>query len=140
MARDKYERAQDRLDPISTCRSCKAMVTGDDGVKYGVRHYLCHDCAIRRGIEFLKTLKTWQLERLPAIRLKRAGLFEEVARLVMARKRDEVYEWADREREPEEIARRTGLSRMQVVTLLAHRQMELEKLAGAIDARFAQGR
>ena len=52
----------------------------------------------------------------------------------------EVYEWADRDRETEEIARHTDMSRMQVVTLLAHRRMEMERLAAAIDERAEQGR
>lgn len=77
--RDKYDRALDRLDPIRSCRACSAIVTGDSGVKYGIRHYLCLACAFSRGETFLRKLPTWQLENLPAIPLRRAGLWDAVS-------------------------------------------------------------
>jgi hypothetical protein len=96
-ARDKYERAADRCDSINTCRDCKDMCAGGDAVKYGVRHYVCVDCAILRGTGFLFKLKTWQLKRLP-----RGPLID--AKLLAAVKQE-----VERRELAEALARRTEM-------------------------------
>lgn len=53
---------------MNTFRNCKVQKILL--IKYGVRHYVCLDCAGARGLDFLLSLKTWQLESLPLFRLK----------------------------------------------------------------------
>lgn len=63
------------------CRDCKRP----GNIKYAVRHYLCAKCAISRGFKFLRGLTRWQLESLPAMPLKRAGLYDVVSDEILLR-------------------------------------------------------
>lgn len=63
---------------MATCRDCTVYVPADKAVRYSLRHNLCETCAILRGLDFLKTLKTRQLEQLPIQNLKSNGLLHAI--------------------------------------------------------------
>lgn len=71
------------------CRDCHELIR-QQPVKYSIRHYLCPDCAMGRGQDFLSKLHVWQLEQLPAIALKRSGLWDAVAHLIELKSRPRV--------------------------------------------------
>lgn len=72
------------------CRDCKKDILAVKAIRYSLRHNLCGECAINRGPEFLKRLKPWQLEILPAMALQRAGLFGFITSLIQSSKQTEI--------------------------------------------------
>ncbi len=60
---------------FATCRFCREQSPDREVIKYGVRHYAHPVCLyLLRGIEALDQLQTWQLRRLPALLLMKAGV------------------------------------------------------------------
>lgn len=68
-----------------TCRDCKKPIR-EGAIKYAVRHYLHGECAVLRGLDFLSKLSPRQLECLPFGPLKRAGILDDVAKLIILRR------------------------------------------------------
>lgn len=68
---------------MSACRLCD-VYTGQL-IKYGVRHYAHPECGLKKwGAAFFDRLTPWQLSRFPVIPAKEAGLYDELARRVLA--------------------------------------------------------
>jgi hypothetical protein len=71
----ELEEAAMALPRESKCRFCGK--TGEDLVKYGVRHYAHAKCGLaREGVKFLDRLPLAELESFPALATSEFGLFE----------------------------------------------------------------
>lgn len=67
--------------PAHSCRLCRTPEyrSAHRLIKYGPRHWGCPPCLLKRfGRELFQKLPTWQLEKLPAMVIDEAGLFDEL--------------------------------------------------------------
>lgn len=72
---------------MSTCRICTKADWNETEkgplVKYGVRHYVHAECALKRwGSTFFTRLTLWQLDQFPAIYAKQAGLYDDLEKRI----------------------------------------------------------
>ena len=66
---------------MSTCRVCgNSQYDRNHGsmIKYSTRHYAHIDCALDKwGAAFFDKLNKWQLDQVPVMPVRRAGLYDE---------------------------------------------------------------